>query len=569
MIQSTREHRRRIGGWSLQVLRPSLALSVLVALAIAPAGCSKESDCSISSTCSGTNGSSGGDADSGPGAGTSLDGGGVVDGSPSPPISVAFEDEPPFELQQGKTLDLTIRVDRDSDFSEDVTISVDGLPTGVVAQPLHVPAGQTRGTLTLVAGSAVSQGLRKLSVRGTNLGGTIRSSPIEFGLLVRGAPGTLDETFGKKGIVELAATEGAELGALAVQADGKIVFVANGGGSPNIVVGRLDRDGVPDKLFGAQGIVRTSLGAGTDWAARVFVKPNGNIVVVGSAMSEAKLGALGLQPSGALDTSFGTGGRVLFGANSVTPRAALADDGAIFVLASEPVSSGVAIGRLTPAGQIDSTFGASGWYAIAPTAYPASARGLSSWGLIVGPSTVVASFVVLRGGTSAQYRVGLARIPRSGAGPAVFGETTVSNIVQYQVPVVRRSDGSAAVAFVAIHPAADDQLVLSQFSPDGQSIDPNFGLGGVATMSGGESAYDMVEDNLNRLVLARETCAIARRVKSGAPDASFGSGGSVVLSIGDQCVGPRILLQKDRRILVAATRTTTGSTAVALARLWH
>ncbi|QRN95768.1 hypothetical protein JRI60_43100 [Archangium violaceum] len=56
-------------------------------------------------------------------------------------------------------------------FTQEVRVTVDPLPEGISAEPLTVPAGETRGTLTLHSMKSVSTGPLVLRVVGTAAGG--------------------------------------------------------------------------------------------------------------------------------------------------------------------------------------------------------------------------------------------------------------------------------------------------------------------------------------------------------------------------------------------------------------
>lgn len=133
------------------------------------------------------------------------------------------------------------------------------------------------------------------------------------------APGDLDATFDGDGRVTTDVAGGTDLGTgIAVQADGKTVAVGRCvvAGSNDFCVVRYNADGSLDTTFGSAGKVTTSFTAGTDQPARVAIQPDGRIVVAGSC----QVGLLGntwdacvarYSSSGALDGSFGSGGKVI------------------------------------------------------------------------------------------------------------------------------------------------------------------------------------------------------------------------------------------------------------------
>ena len=131
--------------------------------------------------------------------------------------------------------------------------------------------------------------------------------------------GTLDTAFGTGGMVvtDDGARSGTDLwnqrGAtgVAIQTDGRIVAVGASRGL--FVVVRYLSDGRLDQSFGTRGIVKTAFGArtgrgGDAFAQAVAVQRDGKIVVAGRSNSVFAL--VRFTPTGGLDRSFGTGGKV-------------------------------------------------------------------------------------------------------------------------------------------------------------------------------------------------------------------------------------------------------------------
>src|SRR2546428_5446221 len=77
----------------------------------------------------------------------------------------------------------------------------------------------------------------------------------------------------------------AQVQALAVQADGRIVAVGQAGSSGSeFALARFNRNGTLDPGFGTAGEVTTQLGSSANSAARgVAIQPDSKILVVGSA----------------------------------------------------------------------------------------------------------------------------------------------------------------------------------------------------------------------------------------------------------------------------------------------
>ena len=78
------------------------------------------------------------------------------------------------------------------------------------------------------------------------------------------ADGALDPSFGTGGVWHQPRANATTVRALALQPDGKIVFVGEDATQPAIVVGRLTSDGVLDSTFANDGLHVSALAAGSD-----------------------------------------------------------------------------------------------------------------------------------------------------------------------------------------------------------------------------------------------------------------------------------------------------------------
>src|SRR5215813_10188081 len=138
--------------------------------------------------------------------------------------------------------------------------------------------------------------------------------------------GTLDTTFGTGGKVTTDIAHSPD-GAIASvrQPDEKYVVAGNSyiNGHFDFAVARYNSNGTLDATFGTNGKVTTDLGSPYEEATSVAVQPDGKIVVAGGAV-------IGLfndfvlvryNTNGALDTSFGSGGKVITNLAGVSAQA--------------------------------------------------------------------------------------------------------------------------------------------------------------------------------------------------------------------------------------------------------
>ncbi len=131
-------------------------------------------------------------------------------------------------------------------------------------------------------------------------------------IVVRFNPdGTLDGTFGAGGVVQLALSDGDDLGyALAVQPNGRIVVAgqSKAGSRQVATIVRLTAGGLPDPTFGAGGVVRLEAGTDNSEVNGLAIQPNGRILGCGALGNDML--AFRLTGSGNLDPAFGPGGIV-------------------------------------------------------------------------------------------------------------------------------------------------------------------------------------------------------------------------------------------------------------------
>ena len=177
------------------------------------------------------------------------------------------------------------------------------------------------------------------------------------------AAGILDTTFGTGGQVRTAVVADAfnTVSALAVQTNGRVIAVGRTGQYMNpagsLAIVRYAKSGTLDTTFGSGGKVVNDIGGRGAGLTGVAIQPDGKIVVSGTTGDQDYLVAR-YQINGVLDTSFGTGGIVTghFTATGAATSLALQPDGKILVAGYDANSDGYLI-RLKSNGTIDAAFG--------------------------------------------------------------------------------------------------------------------------------------------------------------------------------------------------------------------
>lgn len=199
------------------------------------------------------------------------------------------------------------------------------------------------------------------------LGGST-SSDSPMCLLTRYTPqGTLDPTFGNYGIVTIAIDAISCINDIAIQPDDKIVAVGyTANASTNrIAILRFEADGSLDSSFGDYGVMTLALG---DQSAIISVtlQPDGSILAVGFSIESSLYNSviLRLTPDGQLDTTFNYTGFIetLIGFGSQFLDIAVQADGNIIAggFSIGKLATQLVLARYTSSGTLDPSFGTNG-----------------------------------------------------------------------------------------------------------------------------------------------------------------------------------------------------------------
>jgi uncharacterized delta-60 repeat protein len=224
---------------------------------------------------------------------------------------------------------------------------------GSTSNRIHAMVLQPDGKI-VVAGSAYGSGNVDIALARYNTDGTLDT--LSFG------------TNGTGGIVKTAIFSGVteEAWGLAIQPDGKLVAVGytNTGQQEIYAVVRYQTSGIRDWSFGGGwGFVTTAMD-GNSHATGVAIQPDGKIVVGGRCRyntSDDEMGFVRYTAAGALDTTFGTGGK-LFAGGPRFRALVVQPDGKIVAGGDKwgPATNDVTVYRYQPNGTLDSTFGTNG-----------------------------------------------------------------------------------------------------------------------------------------------------------------------------------------------------------------
>lgn len=334
-----------------------------------------------------------------------------------------------------------------------------------------------------------------------------------FGIVRYQANGSLDTSFGTAGVVRTAFSISLNsVHGLATQPDGKIVAVGStdDGTGGRVAIARYTSAGALDTSFGSGGKVVTSFLGHRDYANVALVQPDGKLVIGGFAGSGdedevASPTALArYMPNGSLDPGFANGGKALVVLFGPVTALALESDGSILATGDQGVTPGHAtVARFSPWGGLQPP-ASSGTL----TAFAANSR------LAFQPNgSVVFGGAIGENGFRHDVDVQMERFVLTGGVDASFrrpvfdfegeGPNALQNIVQ----TIAIAPNGKIVAAGFSRTSTGDDFGLARFNPDG-SLDGTFGGGGkVATRFFGNDLVDAVAVQPDGKIVAAGTAS--------------------------------------------------------------
>ena len=374
-------------------------------------------------------------------------------------------------------------------------------------------------------------------------------------------PGDLDTSFagnGKKAI-NFGGTDAARV--VLVQPNGRVVVAGGGAAADSFCVARLRTNGRLDTTFGSDGKRVIDFGGDVESAYGAALQPDGKIVLAGD--SDLRVAVARLNHNGSLDTTFSGDGKKIFswGALSRASAVLVVPNGKILLAGfSGPEGGDIQVARLNANGALDTTFGTGGK---APVDLGgddfglAMARQANGRILVAGRSSAGGAVVArLRtNGTLDPDFDGDGRVMLPGGG----GARAVLVQPDRQIVVAGNANGSEMMTVTRLKP---NGLLDTTFDSDGTAT---IDFGSLADL-----ANDAVLQLDGKIVVAGytqadEDVAVARINANGSPDTTFGATGKATVDFGVATFGNAVALQPNGRIVVAGQRT--GGDDFAVARL--
>ncbi len=360
--------------------------------------------------------------------------------------------------------------------------------------------------------------------------------------------GTLDAGFGSGGISLIIVSNFQDtVYGMRLQPDGKILVSGSLGGG-NFAVARLNQDGTLDAGFGSGGITSIANTSGkAAWSGReawdVGLQSDGKILLVGVGGSDWRIARL--HPNGALDSSFGTGGKLTAksgagGAYAVLMQTVNVGGSPVerILVAGRGSSGGITdfgLMRFTLSGALDTSFGPSG----SGKSFTDFCGNLGEYTRTIGfdsAGNIVAGGIINTGGGLVDHDFLIARYTANGILDTTFGEVLPGATQASGRTIVDALGGYDSVFGMAIQP--DGKVLLS-----GHAFNADESFTGVA---------------------------VVRFNPDGSPDTTFGSSGIALASTGFKYNwGGKLALQPDGRIVMpGGAKKSDGLVDISVFRFW-
>jgi uncharacterized delta-60 repeat protein len=378
-------------------------------------------------------------------------------------------------------------------------------------------------------------------------------------------PGTLDSSFGTAGkVFTNVSSSDDEVMAIAIQSDNKIVTVGYSDKPQQFTIARYNTNGTLDSGFGTGGIVKTAF-SDRAYAYSVAIQSDGKIVVGGDGGYAFALTRY--TTAGALDSTFGTGGKVTtaIGSQSSIQSIAIQSDGKIVAAGYTEAQGDFAVARYTSAGALDTTFG--GGDGITTTDFYGDDDRIFSMKLQSDGKIVAAGYTY---DLNPDLNFALARYNSDGSLDTSFssdGLVNTSHACGCRIDALGIQPDGKIVAT-----ASNEDIYLARYNTDGSLI------GSVtATNVGGsaDSSLGLTTDASGAILVAGTTISsgnadffVAKYLSNGTLDPMFDNGdGIVITNMGSNSdIAHAVAIQPNHGIILGGSHGDFSAKQFALAR---
>ena len=428
----------------------------------------------------------------------------------------------------------------------------------------------------------------KIVAAGSATGNRIFNS--DFALTRYHSDGSLDTSFGAAGkqITDFSGFPDMANG-MVIQPNGKIVVAGSSQSrevteSADFALVRYNPNGGLDSTFGAGGKVTTDFSGLSDLATAVALQPDGKIVAAGQSVSGTIAGSDGAlaryNQDGSLDSSFGTGGKLVTSSALRFNTIAIRPDGKIVAAGSAinlspRVNDDFVVMRFNPDGSLDTAFGNNGKTA---TDFFGLSDFVTSCGVSADGKIIVAGRAN-RGDPATMfdgdYDFGLARYNDNGSLDPTFGNggkvlTDFSSFRDWATSITLQPDGKIVAVGQYVDAVPSFKLALVRYNANG-SLDSTFGAAGkiATTLDMGGAIMTVVARAGNGKIVVGGAggFALVRYNQDGSRDTDFRSRGTTTTDFfnsGDQANA--VAVQDDGKVIAAGVAQNDNGVMFALAR---
>ncbi|WP_207632823.1 T9SS type A sorting domain-containing protein [Foetidibacter luteolus] len=342
-----------------------------------------------------------------------------------------------------------------------------------------------------------------------------------------------------------------------------------------IVAGNITteaQDGTPDATFGANGQVITDVAGVADYGAAIAVQTGGKIVLGGHTTIASKnyFALVRYQPDGAIDSTFGTNGKTIagFDGNNLLSLSAikLQQDSKIIALGYLN-TGGVVLMRFTADGVVDSSFGTGG---------RVLTDNINGEETICYDLAVQSDGGIIAVG-NAGCDVAMFCYKPNGTPDSTFGVNGIKVIdaggCDKASAIAIQPDKKIVMAGICQEGALGHFLVL-RCNING-SLDSTFGTNGktINDIRQYNAAYSCILQPDGKIVagglakfISLASFGIARYMPNGTLDSSFGTNGSTYVQLPGTNYPKSVALQKDDKIIFSGTTNNGGAFSIDVLR---
>jgi uncharacterized delta-60 repeat protein len=461
---------------------------------------------------------------------------------------------------------IAVAIARGPNGTGDVSVTIE-TDAGFSADPLTIADGKTDGTLVVHVPPSFSQGQATLVVD-AQTPTALAQAPLV--VHVAGASGTLDTSFGAKGVADLSPGNGQDFAhALIALQSGVLVGTTHVEAASSMQVLRLNASGGVDSSFA----ITTTPGE----LSSLAMLPDGRVFAVGDVRTTKAdfaavriLAAGGLDPTYAVDTSISL-------ADDLALAAAIEPGGRLVAAGSASGASMIALARYT---QVPLPVPDAGADADADTdantdaATDADANPITSHldptfgdgGIVTATLTpTTGARALLVAGDGSLFALGFANgdldtvalhFGTDGTIDGAFGEAGVARMNSVSGAVAALLEPSGDVMFAT-------RTSLGRVSPAGI-----FSTTAPLLLGATSVARDPASGAIYVAGASGTQCAVARYTPAFTLDATFANAGTLSWTSGDTCVVAAVAVDGDGKLVALQTITSASASHAAVSRFW-